>query len=657
MEPVIPISLVSLYEQGILSARAYHLCTQRGISNIDALLRFYAEHKDFLVLKGIGPVSNQELLSLCETHRKNAGKSRSLPVSSAPHYLNSAYACLTPEEKQTYAAAVRRQIAKQGLRAQKVLQALCSPEYNTDRLLSVLTEAGFSFGHYRQVGVKTEKELEHFVGFLVQLTRDVKATGFTQEVHQLELDHTLEEMIKGCTPLFKAFLKAQLHAPAEKAFPIWKFLELFLLETRVLRPRTKRILLHSGKVIQPDTQNPFEPEPQDTAVSKQRVMQILKQETLDGLFWKPAATALRQLQTIHIAKNFDFFAGLQETVLFVDAHAENARHGTHFTNEFLTYGIARLSGRYSVYRGEKKGPPFLFKRTLDPAIDLQSLLFTLQIMLGRRIETATSIRREGLVRQFFRGNATDAALLAQLEEAVGHILEKVYGLVADAEGTIEVGRNTRKNVWEYIEAILRQAQKPLHVKEIAKRFAALGKKTNETSVRSNLLRFGSKFTLSGASTYGLKEWEEEGIILGGTIRSLIINYLEQQPEPCHIYNIFQHIQPHRNTNLRSIQGIMQLDVQKRFHNYGQYFYGLSDKNYTRTSFQNINRHWFREVKSELFKEGVPVTTADIVQFVAARFKVEPVQVQHLLALKQAQRKIAVAADKTVTLIPREEAHF
>ena len=88
---------------------------------------------------------------------------------------------------------------------------------------------------------------------------------------------------------------------------------------------------------------------------------------------------------------------------------------------------------------------------------------------------------------------------------------------------------------------------------------------------------------------------------------------------------------------------------KRFKNYGQYFFGLSNKTYSRTSFQNINRHWFRDVKSDLFLEGTQVSVDNLVQFVVERFKVEPVQAKHLIALKTEQHKIAVLENNMVVL--------
>ena len=76
-----------------------------------------------------------------------------------------------------------------------------------------------------------------------------------------------------------------------------------------------------------------------------------------------------------------------------------------------------------------------------------------------------------------------------------------------------------------------------------------------------------KFIFFGrSSTYGLKEWEnKKGNIKGGTIRELVIQFLQKKPgEIIHIDEIANYVIQFRDTSPSKILANLKLDAKGRF---------------------------------------------------------------------------------------------
>lgn len=77
--------------------------------------------------------------------------------------------------------------------------------------------------------------------------------------------------------------------------------------------------------------------------------------------------------------------------------------------------------------------------------------------------------------------------------------------------------------------------------------------------------------------YGLAEWENKFSIKGGTIRSIVAEYLADKDEPVHISEIEAHVKQFRKTKAITILGNLKIEKSKTFTFYNSGYVGLASK--------------------------------------------------------------------------------
>ena len=123
-------------------------------------------------------------------------------------------------------------------------------------------------------------------------------------------------------------------------------------------------------------------------------------------------------------------------------------------------------------------------------------------------------------------------------------------------------------------------------------------------IGGNLRRDDKRFIFFGrTSTYGLKKWEEEGRYKGGTIRSISLEYICKFENPVHIIDIFKHVKKYRDTNPKSIQTNIRLNVntgdEVYFKTYNGYF--ISSSKNVNKKYLKINRTTLRTLSQSIIK--------------------------------------------------------
>jgi len=94
-------------------------------------------------------------------------------------------------------------------------------------------------------------------------------------------------------------------------------------------------------------------------------------------------------------------------------------------------------------------------------------------------------------------------------------------------------RNTKKLNYEYIIEALEHFDKKTHKDDILSYIFNKYPHIKKTfSVQGQISRYKEYFIIFGrTSTYGLRQWEKEGLVKGGTIRNIVRDYLQQFNEP------------------------------------------------------------------------------------------------------------------------------
>ena len=114
----------------------------------------------------------------------------------------------------------------------------------------------------------------------------------------------------------------------------------------------------------------------------------------------------------------------------------------------------------------------------------------------------------------------------------------------DLDDNIVFERNTIKQVYEYAIDILEEIGKPTKIDKIYEllehRNPGITKSVD--ALRGSLQRSPKIKPFSRSSTYGLEKWEKEKEnIKAGSIKDLVLDYLDQKDDPIHINQILSEV--------------------------------------------------------------------------------------------------------------------
>lgn len=187
-----------------------------------------------------------------------------------------------------------------------------------------------------------------------------------------------------------------------------------------------------------------------------------------------------------------------------------------------------------------------------------------------------------LVSRFFRENNIfiDLSYLNYLVEIIEEITVDFSGTQIERKG---IKNKEKQQIIDLIYDFISIQNKPVKTSEI-KSFLIenyIEKSTPQLLVILN--NASDYFTSFGHGLWALIEWKHEGLI-GGSLRDIIVNKLNQIENPIHISEILSYINQFRNTNERNVIGNLKLDEHGNFIIFNCGFIGLSIKKYEKIWF-------------------------------------------------------------------------
>ncbi|MCB9310857.1 MAG: hypothetical protein H6567_12430 [Lewinellaceae bacterium] len=213
------------------------------------------------------------------------------------------------------------------------------------------------------------------------------------------------------------------------------------------------------------------------------------------------------------------------------------------------------------------------KRNLDEEGKLNNyfdikLLIQKILELNKKVEDDFYLPLNGFIFNYLREKEYTKQIDKFYNEIQDLIFEKT-GIITNNEGALVFLKNTKPKKYDVIKELLEKTCRPMHLDEISE---IIGLK--KENIRGTLLKGRHLFVNTASSTYGLKKWEDEGKIKGGTIIEIIYQFLNSKPEPSHIYQIYKYVSQFRDTTERSLEGLIKSDTQNRFLKLGASFYGI-----------------------------------------------------------------------------------
>ncbi len=620
-----------------ISVRAFNVCKRHNLHNFEGINNYYKVYRSFINFRNLGAKTNTDLIRLCQEHKDIIASENSSDdfedqqfdcKGKWNHPLSVLINSLSNKEKLTAEYIYQKLKLQLSTRALNTIQKLCYAD-SLEVLISQLQAIQFDYTKLKSVGGKTADELKNFVIRLSEILNKESLTKHSEELRQKMLIDQIEDSAKGINDDIKILLSNNFHHLEDGEFPLLKLFDLLIRYSGIVEEKRRTLLLEHSGFFHRNIEVSHVEISKRTGFPKERIRQLFQN---DQIHFK----TIEQLGVVfQILKNFGLSIpkGLSLNSQYHSYRFEYLNDGSNFTNFFLGFLLSILNPRYQIIpfdvRDEKLH--LLINKSLMEKVDLLSLFKKIQEITQARNEENFEISLPGFIAMYY----TQDLSMADQEKInidIADLLFELYGLFPDENNVLEIKRNTKKKVWEYIYEIIKAKGKPLHVSEISIEINKLGFEFEPDNVRGHTLRQDNIFVVAGSSTYGLKEWEHDGRMIGGTIKQIIEKYLASFNEPKHLYDIARHVMRQRDTNVHSVHGNIMSDPHYKFRSFGEQFYGLTAKEYPEplTQFTSVNRHWFKEVEKLFAGQKSPLLKLNIIQYVADLLQVKPVQIEYLL---------------------------
>jgi hypothetical protein len=179
-------------------------------------------------------------------------------------------------------------------------------------------------------------------------------------------------------------------------------------------------------------------------------------------------------------------------------------------------------------------------------------------------------------------NIDDDIIIAS--EVIKQYMEREYGLIVTSEDIIKRKFSHNRKLVDLVYEIICEIGGPVNIDIILKKLCSdqYNCSVDKEVLRSIITKHKEYFICFGrTSTYGLKSWEnEKDDIKGGTIRSIVKEYLESKDFPCHMYEICEHVKKYRKgTHQTSVYRNIEAEQYNTFTFFSGGFIGLKDKPY------------------------------------------------------------------------------
>lgn len=239
----------------------------------------------------------------------------------------------------------------------------------------------------------------------------------------------------------------------------------------------------------------------------------------------------------------------------------------------VSQGIYDLEGRILCPKGERYTHKII--ESLDFS-NIQSLNWTIDGEINSRVEQKIILlhKKQSILREIYQKK--EQKLLQKIEctyskhrTSISKVIFYEFGFT-NSDGYL-LARNTYVKKPELIRSILEEYGNPMHIDDLCKVFKQKypDRYKSLEALRGSIAHVPGIITFGRTSTYGLKEWEEEQNLRGGTIRSIVQEYLSGFNEPKHIDEILRHVNQYRDTTSSNVLTNLKLMKDGVF----TYFYG------------------------------------------------------------------------------------
>lgn len=575
------MTLNQILEKKFLSVRAYNVCGNNDLYNLNLILDYFSKNSSFKNLRNCGDGTNEELIEFCKTHLESSETTDKKEGQFSFAELTSK---LTRKQREVINSFIFINTSSLSNRSQNAVKSHLQNNLKIKNFSRRILDANLDVNNMKNVGKKSVPEIEMYI----TIVRD-----FLDEITKIENDKQLT-ILRNQFLIQKTFGIKQIPKEILESESIFQLTNFFLEKNAFFDSKETFILKKSLNVYENTEEITLDKIAELIDLSRERVRQLRKY-------------CLEQFSTnFNFLKNFndDLYSnyGIEEnsSFIFVDDELKkriNKVNATGFSKSFLTYILyIYRSDEYSLIgniedvlqtnyfnrRNRHNWRSFyLVEKKISKSFNFENFLDDISSRNEERITESYTFNFKSYLSKFLTNYQIE--MLDEIMTIAEKIIFNELNIIIDLEDNITFKRNTSKLAYEYAYEALEHLGKPSKVKDIVIELNHLhpNYETDEPKIRASMKRKHGFVPVGRKSLFGLKKWEKEfDNFKGGTIRSITQEFLLGFNEPQHKKEIAKHVKQYRpKTNANNIYTNLYMDESKTFIFFEKYFIGLTSKEY------------------------------------------------------------------------------
>lgn len=287
-----------------------------------------------------------------------------------------------------------------------------------------------------------------------------------------------------------------------------------------------------------------------------------------------------------------------------------AQENHNFTDDFMLFLIWTIAKQsfipfgkpilpYPTRSNKEWNNCFLVKKELADKFDFVKLLELIEDYEESNTENLEASAREMIIDKFFSAWIVfDSNVVEEISEIVNNLLIQELGIIPDEQFRFIIEGKKEEDVANIIYDILKSNGDPLSCDDLFQSIDNVypNRYKSPTSIKAFIVHDPRLCLVGGNNLVALMEWEHVKI---GSIRNIIVQFLEQFNEPQQAKDIVSYVQKYRDTSDNSIRAT--LGSGNQFVPFGGGYYGLSWKQYPEVFYLNESDRAFYKRVQELEK--------------------------------------------------------
>lgn len=599
-------SLEQLAEIENLGVRSQNVCRYYSLNCLKDIIFYYKKNGDFLKARNCGSKSNDELIKVCTKYEG--------------FFINELATQIEEENKSPIVIKIEKLKVRQkkivnnlivssfndlSVRSSNALKTYLDEQINLKGFKSLFSEKNLKLTNLKNVGKKSIEEIQTFLNLINEQIEIVSVFDNEDEL-TIELFNSFLTRTFGVSPAILS--KIGNEYDFSNGLPIFKTLDVLINSDFLFDAKEKEVFRKGLMYTNSNTISSLDEISQTLSLSRERVRQIRKiiYDNLTSTFSFIKVLEIDSINFYGIDFSSDMIIIDDEIIIEINKKETNSFNAL-FINKILSLLFEKT---YSLIGNEENTicqriirtshnwkSTYLIKNKNVKSFDFESFINDVSIRLADRIEEDYSFHFETYLLNFQTDNYDDG--ISSNIDICEHLLFNEFEISLDAYDNIVFKGNTKKQVHEYSYEALEQLSEPSKVQQIYEKVKELYPdfNTNPSKIRASMKQNNGFVPFGRTSVFGLKKWEEEQDIRGGTIREIAEEFLLTQKEPKHIDEITEYVNRYRDTNAKNIYANLKMEENNRFVFFSGPLIGLKSKTYINHDFtshkdkQVIRKTW------------------------------------------------------------------